>query len=192
MPSGRGRLTTAKRNSSIAASRGSSRHLAVTSLLDADRETEVGDAHPAVAVDHDVGRLEISVQHALVMSGRETRAQLPRDFVRLGRREVADPPQQRRQILAIHELHGQELLTLDFADIVNAAHVGVRHVTRVPHLGVKPFEQARRLRESSRQELERHRLSEPQVIGPEDLAHSATTEQSDDAIAPVEDLSGGE
>ena len=44
-----------------------------------NRDAEVGDAHAAGFVDQDVGRLEIAVQHALRMRGREAAAQLARD-----------------------------------------------------------------------------------------------------------------
>jgi hypothetical protein len=43
------------------------------------REAEVRDARLAPAVDHHVGRLEVAVQHPLVVRPRQPRAQLPRD-----------------------------------------------------------------------------------------------------------------
>jgi hypothetical protein len=39
------------------------------------------------------------------------------------------------------------------------------------------------LLQTSRQELQRDRLAELQVIGPVDLAHPAATEQTDDSIS---------
>jgi hypothetical protein len=70
------------------------------------RHAEVGDAHAAVAVEHDVGRLEVAVQHAAVVDRRQPGAQLPRDVERLAAREAADPPQQPGQVLPVHVLHG--------------------------------------------------------------------------------------
>jgi hypothetical protein len=34
------------------------------------RQAEIGDAHLAAAVDHDVGRLQIAMQHAAIVRGR--------------------------------------------------------------------------------------------------------------------------
>ena len=47
----------------------------------------------------------------------------------------------------------------------------------------KRVERGRVRRPASRQELERHRLAELQVVGAVDLAHAAAAEQPADAIA---------
>ena len=72
------------------------------------REAEVGDADAALAVEHDVRRLQIAVQHAAFVRGGQAGADLARNLDGLVLREAADAPQQRRQILAVHVLHGQE------------------------------------------------------------------------------------
>ena len=71
-------------------------------------EAEVHDADPAGAVEHDVRGLQIAMDHAALVGGREAGADLPRDLERLVLRQTADTPQQRRQILAVHVLHRQE------------------------------------------------------------------------------------
>ena len=94
------------------------------------REPEVGDPRAAAFVDHHVGRLEIAMQHAAVVRGGESRAQLPRELGGLRGRQPSDASQQRRQVFAVHVLHREERLAVGFADVVDAAHVGVRHLPR--------------------------------------------------------------
>src|SRR5262245_66254816 len=56
-----------------------------------DRETEVRDPRAAPTVDHDVRRLQIAMQHALVVRGGEPRAELAGDLERLVRWKPPDP-----------------------------------------------------------------------------------------------------
>ena len=102
-----------------------------------DREAEVGDPHAAAAVEHDVGGLQVAVQDAPVVRRGEPGAELPRDLERLVRRQPADAPQQRGEVLAVHVLHREEVLAVDLADVVDAADVGVRDLPRDADLGVE-------------------------------------------------------
>ena len=87
--------------------------------------------------------------------------------------EAADAAEQRREVLAVHVLHRQERVALDLVDVVDAADVRVRDLPRHPHFGVQ-LRQARRIAiDVGRQELQRDRLTELQVVGAEDLAHAA-------------------
>src|SRR5256885_991664 len=82
---------------------------------DAGGEAEVGDLRAAAAVNHDVGGLQVPVQHSLVVRRGESRAELVRDLDCLVRRKPADAPQQRGQVLAVDVLHGEEVPPLDLA-----------------------------------------------------------------------------
>jgi hypothetical protein len=53
-------------------------------------DAEVGDAHVAALVEHDVGGLQVAVEHARVVDGREPRAELPRRLDRLVFGQAAD------------------------------------------------------------------------------------------------------
>ncbi len=66
------------------------RHLALDDFARRDRQPEVGDARAAAAVDHDVGGLQVPVQHALVVRRGQARAELARDVERLVRGKPAD------------------------------------------------------------------------------------------------------
>ena len=91
------------------------------------------------------------------------------------------------EILAVHVLHRQERQPVDLADVVHAAHVLVRHLPRQPDLRVELREADRIGFERRRQELERDRLTEVEVVGAIDLAHPTLPFALDDAIAAGEE-----
>jgi hypothetical protein len=90
------------------------------------RQAEVHDADLARAVEHDIRRLQIAMEHAALMRGREARADLTRDFDRLVLGKAADASQQRREILAVDVLHREEELAINLADVA-CGDVGVRY-----------------------------------------------------------------
>ena len=132
------------------------------------------------------------MQHALVVRGREARAELPRDLDRLVFRQPADAPQQRRQVFAVHVLHRQEVAPVDLADVEDAADVRMRDAQRHAHFVEEPLEPIRIALDVPRQELQRDRLAELQVVGAVDLAHAAAAEQADHAIAAADERAGQE
>ena len=159
------------------------------------RQTEVGDLRAAAAVDHDVGGLEIAMQHALVVRRRQARAELPRDLDGLVFRQPADAAQQRRQILAVHVLHREEVrraVRRRSTDVEDAADVRMRDAQRQADFVEEPLEPIRVALDVARQELQRDGLAELQVVGAVDLAHAAAAEQADHAIAAGEDRAGQE
>ena len=82
-------------------------------------------------------------------------------------------------------------MAVDLVDVVDAAHVRVRDLPRHPHFGVE-LRQARGIAiDVGRQELQRDRLAELQIVGAIDLAHAAAAQPSDDAVAAAEKGSGG-
>ncbi len=79
----------------------------------------------AAAVEHHVGRLQISMQHAAVVRGCQPGAQLSCDLERLVGGQAADAPEQRREILAVDVFHREEVPPVHLADVVHPAHVRV-------------------------------------------------------------------
>ena len=106
--------------------------------------------------------------------------------------QVADPLQERREVLAVHVLHREEVAALDLADVVDAADVRVRDLAREAHLGVEAREERLVVRDRLRQELQGDGLAELQVVGAVDLAHPALAEEADDAVALAEHRAGRE
>ena len=120
----------------------------------------------------------------LLVRGGEARAELARDLQRLVRRQPADAAQQRREVLAVDVLHRQEVLPVDLADVVDAADVRMRDLPRDAHLVARTGRAVVLVaRDRVGQELQRDRLAERQVVGAIDLAHAASPEQRDDAVA---------
>src|SRR5262249_30079793 len=72
------------------------------------------------------------------------------------------------------------------------ADVRMSHLPRGPDLGVELREPLRVVGEVGRQELEPDRLPEAEVVSAIDLAHAPAAEQTEGAIAAVEDRSGRE
>ena len=97
-------------------------------------EAEIGEQHLAARVEHDVGRLQIAMQDALLVRGREPGAQLAGDLERLVGGKPPDAPQQRAEVLAVDVLHREEVQAFHFAEIVDAADVRMRHLARDAHL----------------------------------------------------------
>jgi len=85
--------------------------------------SEVGQSRLPPAVNHDVRGLEIAMQHASIVSGSEPGADLSRRLDAFVGRQASDAPQQRGKILAIHELHRQEVPPIDVRDVVDTADV---------------------------------------------------------------------
>ena len=125
---------------------------------------------------------------ALVRRG-DARAQLPRDVHRFVGRQAADAPQQRREILAVDVLHGEEAAAVGVAEIVEAAHVLVRHLARDAQLAVELREARGVGGDAVGEELERDRLPEREIVGAVDLAHAAAAEERDQAVARGDDRS---
>ena len=155
-------------------------------LLGKVGETEVHDLRPAAAVEHHVGRFQVAVKHPEVVRGRETGTELTRRLDGLVRGQAADAPEQRGEILAVDVLHRQEVLAVGLGQVIDPADVRVRDLARDAHLVVEPGERRGLGRHGTRQELERDRLRQLQVVGTVDLPHSAATEEADNPVAAGE------
>ena len=154
------------------------------------RDAEIGEAHVPLAVDHHVRRLEVAVQHATFVRRRQAGAQLPRHLDRLVLRQPPDAAQQRGEVLAVDVLHREVRPAVDLADVVHAADVLVGDLARDAHLVVELRETRGIGGDGLGEELQRHGLVEPQVVGAVHLAHPAASKQPDDAIAVVDDGAG--
>ena len=66
----------------------------------------------------------------------------------------------------------------------------MRDLARHPHFGVELRQPRRIAVDVRRQELQRDRLAELQVVGAVDLAHAAAAEPPDDAVASAEERAG--
>ena len=86
-------------------------------------------------------------------------------------------------VFAIHEFHGEERLAVGFADIEDAADVGVRDLARQAHFAGESRQSFFVARERLRQEFQRDGLPEFQILGAIHFAHAALAERRNNAIA---------
>src|SRR5260370_36361666 len=77
----------------------------------------------AAAVQHYVARFQVAMQHSLIVCGRQSGTKLARNFQSFIRGQPTDPSQQRTEVFAVHVLHREKNVAIDFSDIVDAAHV---------------------------------------------------------------------
>ena len=132
------------------------------------------------------------MQDFLLVRRCNTRADLPSDLDSLVLGESSDPAQQRRQILAVDVLHRKVMQTADLADVEDATDVGVRYLPGDPDLVEEPVQAFLVPLEFFGKELERHGLTQFQILGAVNLAHAAAAEQSDDPVALVQHRTGHE
>jgi len=78
------------------------------------------------------------VQHALGVGRRDAGAQLAGDVDDLLGREPADPPEERREILASHQLHREKHFARELPDVEYPAHGRVRDLPGEPQQRVGP------------------------------------------------------
>src|SRR6478672_842463 len=111
------------------------------------------------------------MQHSAFMRGSEPRANLPRNLNCFVRRQATDATQQRREFFAFYVFHREEMMAINFPNVVNTANVLVRDLSGDTHFATKP-RQRRTIEEFGRKELERDGLTQLKVVCAIDFTHS--------------------
>ena len=132
------------------------------------------------------------MQNSLGMGGGKTGAELAGDIESLVVRQTPDAAQQRREIFTIDIFHSEECVAIDFAHIVDTAHVGMRNAAGYADFIAEALQQAFIARRFIGKKLESDGLTERQIVGAVNLAHASFAEQSDDAITPSQQTAGKE
>ena len=68
-------------------------------------QPKIHDRNFALAVEHNVGRLQVAMEDTFVVRSGQTGAELARNFQSLITRQASDTAEQRTKILAIDVLH---------------------------------------------------------------------------------------
>jgi hypothetical protein len=87
---------------------------------------EVGNAHGAVFVDEQVGRLEVAMQHALRVGGGQRGADFAANLNHPLRRQPSHSSDERGEVFAFHQLHREEHFLVCLADVEHPAHARMR------------------------------------------------------------------
>ena len=96
------------------------------------------------------------------------------------------------EILAVHVLHRQEAAAVRVAEVVEPADVLVRDLARDAQLVVELRQPRVVGGDARREELQRDRLIEREIVGAVHLAHAAAAEQRDEAVAAGDNGAGRE
>src|SRR5262245_50071176 len=104
------------------------------------------------------------MQYAALVRRCEARDELARDVQRLFVREISDTRDKRCEILAVDELHRQEVLAVHFRDVVDAANIRMCQLPCNANLGEEPFASHGICRQLARQKLQRDSLSELEIV----------------------------
>jgi len=152
-------------------------------------EAEVEDLDGPFGCDPDVGRLQVTVDDALVVGRPQSDRDLRGDLERLGdgqraRREAV------AEILSSDELHDQEgpfpvrrrHIVTDPFDPVKRRHVRVVDAREQPRLALETGQSVPVGRELLREQLDGDVATETGVMGPVHLAHAAGTDRLLDAV----------
>src|SRR5262245_63964887 len=75
---------------------------------------------------------------------------------------------------------------IDLSDVEHATDVGMRHAQRHPDFGDESIEPFGIVLDLWRQELQRDRLAELEIVRPVNLTHPAAAEQADHAVTARE------
>ena len=142
-------------------------------------DPEIQHLHVGLAGDHDVGGLEVRVNHTRFMRVRERVGNLERVAARHIERQRA-AVQTLLQRDALHELHAQVGPAVVLADVVHVADIRMGEPRRLPRLG----QQARvgRRVAAAPQHLERVIALEPQMPRAVHVAHPAGSQPLDDLV----------
>jgi hypothetical protein len=146
-------------------------------------EAEVEDLDPAVAGHEQVLGLEVAVDHALGVRGRQSVRELPRVVDRLSKRQrpAREPLAQR---LALEQLHHGERHRALAPEVVDREDARVRERRDRLRLALEAGERLGGLREVRREHLYCHVAVELGVARPVHFAHPAGAEGSLDPVRP--------
>ena len=113
----------------------------------------------ALQIEQDVARLDVAVHEAVLVGRVERLGELAGDLVaRSG--SAARLQQQRLQVDAVDEAHGDEQAPVDLARFVDRDDVGMVQARRQPRLSQQPLAKALVLREALGQDLQRDGASQ--------------------------------
>src|SRR5579862_8002793 len=146
-------------------------------------DAEVHDRDAALLIDHDVLRLEVAVHDTLGVSGFQRQTNLLHDRNDFLRSEAALLGDQTLEVLAIDEVHGDELDSFRFTKIENADYIFVGDFARKDEFLLEALKNVRMNGEFGANHFKSDETFEFCVAGLVDRAHAALSEELNDFVA---------
>ena len=148
-------------------------------------QAPVHDLHLAERPDHDVGRLQVAVDHALGVGVRQRLATCKAiaQEARPVRRRVGALGQQRRQGLALDQLHGEEGPVAEAADVVDGHDAGVLQLPADLRLLEEPPRHLGPVGVLLQQHLDRQVAAQVHVAAAQHRAHAAAGDLAEELVA---------
>ncbi len=159
-------------------------------LLGGLGHAEVGDVDPIRGVEHDVLRLQVAMDDALIVGGLEALGGLAEDPQQSLDRELALLLQDRREVPSVDELHRQELDAVALSEVEDAQHVRVGDAAGELDLALEALEGVGVVGDVRTNQLESDVAVEPLVMDQVDRTHASHAQQALDPV-PVADLETG-
>ncbi len=149
--------------------------------IEREREAEIHDLGPSARRDHDVGGLDVAVDHALLVGLLEARRDLERDFDRL---VYLERPRGERFLEApsLDERHRDERRALGLSDLMDGADIRVVESRRGAGLLDETGFRFRVALELGGKELQGDDAAEARILGLVDHAHAALADLVEDFV----------
>jgi hypothetical protein len=157
---------------------------------DDQRDAEVHDDDAPGARHHDVLRLDVTMHEPRFVDRLESGQELRCDLPGVTRVQGAGCAQELGDRAPVHVLHGQELLAFFENEVVDPTYVGGNHLASRTHFVPQHFKGVLVRELLAAQRLQGHLHLQLQVEGVPHLAHAATPERANDAVAFAEDFAG--
>ena len=153
-------------------------------IVAAQGQAKVRDAHPASAIEHDIGGFQIAMEKCRESCAAARPAHsLVRRLQSLVGGQAPDAAQQRCQILAVDVLHGEKVLALHLADVVDAADIWMRNLAGVANFAWRAARAAASFWSAAGRNLRATTLTELDILGAIDFAHAAAAQQGHDPVS---------
>ena len=154
-------------------------------------QPEVGDAQPAIGVEEEIGRLDVTMDHAPSVGVLEPGGDLDAHLDRLFGSEERPGVEHLPQTAAGQVLEDQIGLIVLFAPVVDLEDVGVVEGCRRPSLGPETLEEGGIAGQGRMEDLDGHPAMQGDVVGQIDVRGRTGPQGSDESVAAAEDTPDG-
>ena len=161
-------------------------------LRDEPRQSEIQNPHLPLGREHQVVRLDVAMDHPLLVSVLQPLCRLSDALARFGDRHRPAMLHNTREVGSLDELHHEEVNVARLLGVVGRDDVGMSQLRRRLHFAPKPLDRLRLPDQLRVDELDRHRPIHQPMLGPIDVSHAAATDQLDDAITRMVPQLGGQ